>query len=488
MEKDKTIVRDGIYTLISNYFSQFCNIFRSFYSASILGPVGYGIWGVVQFYINFGQYASLGVNDAAERGITQNLLNERKQENFYILKFYLIFIFSLAVVFLTIGSTIFHFFNFESDLHRITVVFLTFALVAWLFERFSFVTLNAYGKFKYSAIQKAMFSLVSLTTVFLLVRNYKVIGMYWAYFLGLSVPVVVLFFIFSKTIFSNVKNITNARKPEIGFKRKLILNSILLNFVTLSSAIIFYLERFFVSFLCTNYENGIYFMAANISYSLTLAVFSFTIVIYQRINLSYGQDKDTKNTFLKTVEASKKAAIYYPIFIIAAFFFIPCFFHLFFTKYIPSIYYLKWLSVAGFFYSIFLLFNYQLVAIKKQKTLFVRYLIGMVLGCILYFTILKNYNLKLMPFAAIFFNMLMFLNNFFMSSRYSGFKNVFKNLKFFIKFLIPPAVVLSLAFILNNIKIVSNVAFSYGIKGAIVLLVYLCLLFIARKVKILNVY
>jgi O-antigen/teichoic acid export membrane protein len=487
MKKDKTIVRDGIYTLISNYFSQFCNIFRSFYSASLLGPVGYGIWSVVQFYINFGKYASLGVNDAAEREITQNLLNERRQENFYIIRFYLLFIISLAVLFLALGSTIFYFFNFEINFHKITIVFFTFALVAWLFERFSFVILNAYGKFKYSAIQKAMFSLVSLIMVFFLVRNYKVIGMYWAYFLALSVPVVVVFFIFSKTIFSNIKHVFFAKKPELGFKRKLISSSVLLNFVTLSSAIVFYLERFFVSYLCSNYENGIYFMAANISYSLTLAVFSFTIVIYQRINLNFGQDKNIKNTFLKVVEASKKAAVYYPIFIIVAFFFVPCFFHLFFIKYIPSIYYLKWLSVAGFFYSIFLLFNYQLVAIKKQKPLFLRYLIGMFLGSILYFSILKNYNLKLIPFAVILFNMLMFLNNFFMSSSCSGFKNIFDNLKLFIKFLIPPTFVISLALILNSVNVVSDLAFSYGIKGFIVLLIYLSILFIARKFKVLKI-
>lgn len=480
MEKDKKLKKDNFYTIFSSYFSQFCNIFRSFYSAGVLGPIEYGIWSIVQFYINFGKHASLGVNDAAQRSITQNIFKRKKRENFYIIKFYLIFILMLSALFLVLGFIAFNYLNLKDKLHSYTIIFFTFTIILLLFERFSFSILSAYGKFKYSSIQTVMFSIISLVIVFLLVREYRVVGMYWSYFLGLLIPVILIFFIFSKTIFYNVKLIFNASKPRSGYTRSLFLNSLFLNLIIFSSTIVLTLERFFVSFMCSNYDNGIYFMAANIAQALTLAAYSITLVIYQRINLNYGKDGNIENTFLKTLEASKKVSIFYPVFLIAAFFFIPCFFYLFFKKYLGSIYYLRWLSIAGFFYSIFLLFNYQLMAIKKQKKLITSYLILLVLGSFLYYFILKKYNINVLPYAVVSFNFIMLLNNFIMSSVYCDSKNSFNS---FINLMLPFSLVLIISTILDYFIVFSNQALSYAFNGFVVLFLYLIFMFFSKKIK-----
>ncbi len=439
--KEKSILKDGLYVLISNYFAQACNIIRSFYSANILGPAGYGLWSIIQFYIEFGKFSPLGMDESVSREITQNILKSKTKENFYAIKIYSIYSLLLSVLTILAGTTfVFLWGDPENKIRYYGIIFVTASLVAWQMDRLVYTLLSAYGKFNYTSLMRALYAIISLVIVITLIDKLQILAMYLSYFWATLIPPLIIFLIYYKTIINNFKNIKKTSTVQRQHLKTLFKNSVSLLTVSVLNTLLSTLDRFFVAQSYSNYDNGIYFFASNIAMSLNFFIFSFTIVIYQRMNLSYGEHSDHKIMFEYIIKACRKAAIYFPYVIILAYYVIPSFFVLMFPKYVSSIFFLRCFVFAGYFYSIFMLLNYELMTIKKQKLLNIVYTFIIILGAAAYLVISRNFSISVMPYMVIILSMVLMLTNLYLSRKISG--GIYKKRKLLLSLLLPPAILL----------------------------------------------
>jgi O-antigen/teichoic acid export membrane protein len=202
---------------------------------------------------------------------------------------------------------------------------------------------------------------------------------------------------------------------------------------------------------------------------LNLVIFSFTVVIYQRINLHYGEHGDNKKTFEYVMEACKKAAIYFPYGIIMAYYVIPAFFSLMFPEYVGSTFYLRCFAFAGYFYSIFLLLNYSLMTIKKQRILNMTYIIAIAIGSMAYFFVTTRFELKYVAYLVILMNILLMLSNLYISRKSSG--GIYKKRRLLAILLPTPILLFMILRTIDSYMHGSNFV-SYIIKAMIALVVY----------------
>ncbi|HOW17066.1 MAG TPA: oligosaccharide flippase family protein, partial [bacterium] len=439
--KERSILKDGLYVLISNYFAQACNILRSFYSANILGPAGYGFWSIIQFYTEFGKFSPLGMDESVSREITQNILKNRTKENLYAIKVY--FIYSLLLSFLTIlvgAAFIFFWGDPDNKIQYYGIIFVTTSLVAWQMDRLAYTLLSAYGKFNYTSLMRALYAVISLAIVITLINRLQILAMYLSYFWATLIPPLIILIIYYKTVINNLKTIKKTSTIQREHLKILFKNSISLLTVSVLNTLLSTLDRFFVAQNYSNYDNGIYFFASNIAMSLNFFIFSFTVVIYQRMNLSYGEHSDHKIMFEYIIKACRKAAIYFPYVIILAYYVIPSFFVLMFAEYVSSIFFLRCFVFAGYFYSIFMLLNYELMTIKKQKLLNIVYTFIITLGSIIYLIISKNFSISMMPYIVITLSVILMLTNLYLSRKISG--GIYKKRKLLLSLLFTPAILL----------------------------------------------
>lgn len=435
--KPKSIIKDGLYTLSSNYFAQTCNIVRGFYSANILGPAGYGLWSIIQFYMEFGKFAPLGMDEASAREMTQNILKGKSKDSFHIIRIYTIYAILLSILTLICGLLVLSIFgNKDNPVQYYGIIFVTGSLIACQMDRFAYTILSSYGKFSHTSLMKGIYAVVSLVIVIIFVDRLKIFAMYWSYFLGTFIPPLVILLIYLRHIIKNHPSIKTSRSDHPKYTKQLFRSSISLLGVSILNTALANLDRFFVASTYSKYDNGIYFLAGNIAMSLNLAIFSFTVVIYQRMNLLYGEHNDKKKTFEYIINACKKAAIYFPYVIIFAYYIIPCVFVLLFKEYVPSTFFLRCFVFAGYFYSIFMLLNYELVAIKKQKLLNIIYSSIILIGSLVYFVSTKNLQIYYIPYLVIALNIILMLSNLYLSRKISG--GIYKKRRLMINLLSTP--------------------------------------------------
>ena len=469
-KKENSILKDGLYVLVSNYFAQACNIVRGFYSANILGPAGYGFWSIIQFYVEFGKFSPLGMDESASREITQNILKKRTNENLYTIKIYTLYSLLLSFITFIFGGLFLYFFGKpENQIQYYGVIFVTGSIVAWQMDRVAYTILSAYGKFAYTSLMRALYAIISLTIVVTLIQKFEIIAMYWSYFVATIIPPIIIAIIYSRTILNKFNNIYAAEIKTNSYTKMLFRNSFSLLIVSVLNAILANLDRFFVAQNYSNYDNGIYFFAANIAMSLNFFIFSFTVVIYQRMNLSYGEHSDHKITFEYIIKACRKAAIYFPYIIIVAYYIIPSFFVLMFPEYVASIFFLRCFVFAGYFYSIFMLLNYELMAIKKQKLLNIMYIIIIALGSAVYLLASKKLEIASIPYLVIALSIVLMLSNLYLSRKISG--GIYKKRRLLLTLLSTPAIVFIIMRAEDYLIPDSNV-YTYLIKAAIVLAIY----------------
>lgn len=468
-KKKNSTLKDGIYVLISNYFAQACNIIRGFYSANILGPAGYGLWSIIQFYVEFGKFSPLGMDEASSREITQNILKNRTRENLHIIKTYSIYALLLSLLTLVVGAVVLSIWgNKNNPIQYYGIIFVTASIIAWQMDRLAYTILSAYGKFNYTSLMRGLYAVISLAIVITLIGKLNILAMYWSYFVATLIPPIVVALIYLKVISKRYNDVYN---PSIKITNNKIFfrNSLSLLIASVLNTILANLDKFFVAKNYSNYDNGIYFFAANIAMSLNFFIFSFTVVIYQRMNLSYGEHNDVKKTFEYIIRACKKAAIYFPYVIIIAYYVIPSFFILMFPKYVPSIFFLRCFVFAGYFYSIFMLLNYELMAIKKQKLLNIMYSVIIAVGSIVYIFASKNLSLEYIPYIVIALSVILMVSNLYLSRKISG--GIYKKRRLVLNLLSTPVVL----FIIMKIAdfYISDVHFyNYLIKAVLSFVAY----------------
>lgn len=470
IEKAPPILKDSLYVLVSNYFAHGCNIFRSFYSANILGPAGYGLWSIIQFYIEFGKFSPLGMDESVSREITQNILKNRTKQNFYAIKVYSIYSLLLSILTLLAGAAFMFFWGDpENKIQYYGIIFVTASLVAWQMDRLAYTLLSAYGKFNYTSLMRALYAIISLTIVITLINKLQILAMYLSYFWATFIPPLVILAIYYKIIINKLRDIKDGSIIQKEYLVTLFKNSISLLMVSLLNTVLANLDRFFVVQNYSNYDNGIYFFASSIAMSLNFFILSFTIVIYQRMNLLFGERNDKKELFKYIIKACQKTALYFPYVVILAYYIIPSFINKFFPDYKSSIFFLRCFVFAGYFYSVFMLINYQLISIKKQKLINIMYSIIIIIGAIIYSIFSNNLNIKYMPYAVIFLNIILMLSNLYLSRKISG--SIYKKRKLLITMLSTPVVILVIILLSDKITI-SDSFYTYNIKAIICLLVY----------------
>jgi O-antigen/teichoic acid export membrane protein len=405
-EPTKGVVKDGLYVLGGHYFAQVCNLIRGFYSANILGPAGYGLWSIIQFYLEFGKFIPLGMDEFAARQFSQNIGNKKYDENLNIIRCFFLFTLITAVAILVSGYLVLFFWgDKDNPIQYFGIIFVTGSLIATLFDRFIYAFLTSHGYFKRTALVRQLQAVISLTVVFLLMARYRILAMYWAYFLMLSLSIVFISLLSVKPIFQKLRATFSAPRIQNAFW-PLLKASLFLFVVNIVNSGLTNLERFFITRHYNTYDNGIYFFAANISMSLNLFVFSFTVVLYQRMNLLFGKNQRADEIFHYALSACKKVALLFPYLIAISFYIIPAFFKLFFKQYEASIFFLRCLSINGYFYSLFFLLTYQLMAARQQIQLLYLSLVFIGSGTILYEWATRNFPLDKIPFFVIPLNMI----------------------------------------------------------------------------------
>jgi len=408
-KEKKSVIKDGLYVLSGHYFAQACNVIRGFYSANTLGPAGYGLWSIIQFYLEFAKFLPLGIDEFSARQLTQNIGKNKYDENLHIIRCYFLFTVIGAMVLLVFGCACLFFWGDKNNpIQYYGIMFVSASLIATLFDRFTYALLTSYGYFQKTALVRQLQAIISLSVVILLIGKYKILAMYWAYFLMLTLSLMIISLLSIKPILRKLRESFLAPRIKNYF-RHLIKAAFFLFMLNIVNSCLTNLDRFFVTRHYNAYENGIYFFAGNISMSLNLIVFSFTIVLYQRMNLFFGETHKADETFKYALAACKKVALFFPYVITISFYIIPILFKLFFKPYEPSIFFLRGLSISGYFYSLFLLLTYQLIATRQQRQLLFLSLIFIAFGIFIYEFASRSLPLNKIPYFVITLNGLFML-------------------------------------------------------------------------------
>lgn len=482
MKKNK-IVKDGLYSLISNYFGQACNIFRTFYSANILGPNVFGIWSIVLFYIGFGRYSSFGFGEYVTRVVSYNIGSNNESENRVIVKLYFLFSLLATSLFFIVGLIFLHFFSKQdSPFKFFTVIFFQLTMIFQVWEKFFTSILQAKSKFKELAYMRISLAVITLALVILLIKSKAYYAMLISYSAGVFVSALVGFIFLLAYLLKDLEGVLSFSYFGRSLIYGIFSTSFMLFVTTLYVNSIAFLEKFFVTINYSTLENGLYLFSSNIVNSINLIIFSFTLVIYQRMNEVYGETNNKFEVYSLVKRSIEKITLWFPALIILCYFIIPEFIKLYFKKYLEAIIIFKSLIFSGYFYSIFLLYFYQLLSIKKQKIVVVCYSLMILFFSISYFFITKSYSIFTLPYVVIIVQFIFLLSNIFILKKSSDFN--FSILIIVVKILIPFAVAFAGSTFFDTLKISKYYYSDILLKVVFLEFIYFCFYyFFMRRIR-----
>ena len=446
----KSVVSDSIYNSAGNYFGHLCNAVKGFYSAKFLGPEGFGLWSIIQFYVNFGIFLPLGIDYYVQRQIAQNLKVRKDAENFFLIKLIALYSLLFSAFVIVIGCIVLTFISKEKDpLLYYGVIFVFASIAGQLSERFIFALLTAYGHFKANGLNRALRGLVGLGVVILLIEKHQIFAMYWAYALSYIGPSLIILGIYIKKIVKNAGLVARADSKDAKPLKIIIRQSLQICGIMFLNNIMYRLENFFITSSYSTLENGLYFMAVNITNALNVAFASSMAVSYQRMNMWYGQRKDKGEVFDYSMEVAGKVTMLYPFVMALAYYILPIIFHLMFPKFMNSIPLLKILVFAGYFKAIYTLYGFHALAVKAQRILLYQRIVVVFIGCIIFFLGSRHLSILNITYLSAGVNFMFMLAGIILSHALSDVK--FRVYPFFKSFLLYPAFFIIILFFTESI-------------------------------------
>ena len=282
MNQIKSIFKNTSWMTLSQVITSVCAFLWTILIARYLGVADYGI---VSFAISFtgllGIIMDLGMSTYVTREIAKNKECVGKYVN-NILLFKLI----LAFVLFIISGLLLYLMNYPFITILVTLIF-TVELIFISMTAFFNGVFQAFENVKYQAIGTILNSFLLLLGILLTMKwDLGVIAIAISYAFGYGIFCLYMFYKIVKT-FSFPK-----LELDLGFIRKVILNSIPFGLTNFFYTIYFSIDIVMLSYLVGDYSTGLYKSAYNIIYVFTTFFVVYQSVIFPIMSKFFKQSQD----------------------------------------------------------------------------------------------------------------------------------------------------------------------------------------------------
>lgn len=372
----KSIIKATFELTFARYCSQAIGFFTSVGMRRFLGPFYTGVWSIFKIISDYSSYLSMGVTEGAGYEIPFSLGqdNRAKAERVKDLAFSVIFLSSLAASLILLVSTIVLRHRYPAEV----VAGLFILSIYIILDRLcGYYTLLLRARNNFNALSKAIIfdAVINLAMVFLLVRGYKIYGLYLAI---IVISVLNIIFMHRLVRYKISLNLNFSDLPaliRVGFPITVIgfLDGILttIDRIMIAKMIgVIFVGYYSISIMAKNY-------IAKLS--------SFGTVLYPYILKDYGKRQDMEDIKKYAIIPPKVNAHILPLLLGLIFFIAPLFIKVVLPKFIPGILAIQILLIDMFFRSCSSQAVHFLIVIKEYKKI-----IGVILICIIA-SVIGNY-------------------------------------------------------------------------------------------------
>lgn len=402
----KILASGSLIFLIGIAISKIATYLYNVITVRTFGQEIYGIFSLTLMIAGiFLSFFSLGLQSGILRYVSFYRGKEEKEKIKYIFRFSLKFTLLISIIgglllfFLSdlISISIFH----NSDLSmfiKLFAIFIPISLIAGIFN----TILRSYEIIKwYSFIGNILVNLVQLSLlgilIFFNVRNLAII---LSYNLGMLAMLISAFWVCKRKI----PDIFN--KPEINKEQGKILIKELLSyswpimFMGLVISFFSYIDSFSIGYFRTISEVGLYNVAVPISYLLQIVPLLFLQLFFPIITKEYSRKN---NALIKNLSKQVSKWIFIlnlPFLIIIILFPGAVIGFLFGSEYVAAANVLRFLSLGGFFYSIFSVSDNLLSMAGKSRISLFNFIITAIINIVLNIILVPSYGIEGAAFSA----------------------------------------------------------------------------------------
>ncbi len=352
------ILKDTALYAAANYLSQAIGILNSFLLRSFVGPVGMGVWGVLQVILGYCGYASLGTTRALARDYPflrgQQKFEEadRLKDNTLTFSILMSVIPALALL----GFALVKFPHLEKSF-LIGILFLVGFLFIQRYYDFLITLLRSDKEFKVLSKQVVWNAVGGILVTVLFVKAWQIYGLY----AGTAVLTVGLILFLHR------------ERPytfRIQWDKTTILKELKLGLPLVASAFLYTfllgLDKLLLAKKIGFYEVGLYSIAMMASNYILSLPMMFSNVLYPNLLELYGEKKEDLSQIVSYLEKPVCVlAVLVPFLCAMAFAAMPFLVGLFLKKFIPGLTCMKIYLVGAFFLLMGQFANNFLVTIDK---------------------------------------------------------------------------------------------------------------------------
>lgn len=380
-ETKKSIIKATFELTFARYCSQAIGFFTSIGMRRFLGPFYTGVWSIFKIISDYSSYLSMGVTEGAGYEIPFNLGqdNRVKAERVKDLAFSFIFLSSLAASLILLVSAIVLRHRYPAEV----VAGLFILSVYIILDRLcGYYMLLLRARNNFNALSKSIIfdAAINLILVLLLVRNYKIYGLYLAIMVISVLNIIFMHMLVRYKINFSLNFSGLPALIKVGFPITVIgfLDGILVSIdrimITKMIGVIF-VGYYSISIMAKNY-------IAKLS--------SFGTVLYPYILKDYGKRQDMEDIKKYAIIPPKVNAYILPLLLGLIFFIAPVLIKLVLPKFIPGILAIQILLIDMFFRSCSPQAAHFLVVIKQYRKIVITMAICIVLSTVGDYILIKK--------------------------------------------------------------------------------------------------
>lgn len=375
----KQVIKDFFVYSAGNYISQAAGFFSGFLLRAFLEPYYMGIWQALNIVTSYASYINLGTAKSAEREIAyfKGKGNDAKVEALKNTGF----TFSILTVFIISASCIGFALYDRANLDK--YIFWGFIVIGIMvvlerIESYIVTVFRSKQLFFYESVNKGIIALVNLALIILIVRAFKLPGLYIMNILITCISITILLVLSKERFKLQIDQDILKHLIKVGIPLAL-LGFVFVNLINMDKLIILKMlgaEKLGIYSIAT--------MSANVIYGLSTIG---GIILYPRYQQIYAKN-DSKNDIYVVIQKVIKLA-WFPLLLLAGCVIIvfPYLIVTFIPKYTAGIPAMKILICGMYFLSLSLFYDNFLVTINKQAISILVCLaaIGVNIACSLFF-------------------------------------------------------------------------------------------------------
>lgn len=277
-----------------NYVSQAFGMLSGFLMRIFLAPYYMGLWQGFSIIKSYASYMNLGVSKAATREIPY-FRGKKYYEKADRLKNTGFSFSMIAASFVALGCVLYAFIEKDTLNPYVFWGFITIGLVVMLERLESYVVtiLRAKRMFFPESLGKALNSILNIILIIILVRNFKLYGLYFSNIIVYLFSIVMLFLL-SKEHFSFV-----LRKEELKNLIKVGVPLVMMGFMFMN---LINVDKLVILKMLGPEKLGLYsiaIMAGNLIYDLSNIA---SIILYPRFQEMYGRSEEKKMVYARMLK------------------------------------------------------------------------------------------------------------------------------------------------------------------------------------------